>query len=344
MIFVADISANHNGKIEDAKKIMKDLKESSGNNLVIAKFQHWITDNFINAKQFRDLQKQSHQKNWKDSVYQTYKKYELPLLWLPELSDYAKELKIGFAVTCYDIESMDKINPYNDIWKVGSGDINHAELLIKAASYGKPVVIGTGASTIEEVIQAVNIVERINKNIVIMQCNTNYELTDDKLNYSCINVLKSYKTYFPKYDVGLSDHTISYFPAMLATSLGCGWIEKHFKGSIQTDSPDADFSLDIPNWKYLITQIGEAEKILGNTYKQVMPNEIDNRIIQRRCLYATKNLKAGSIIKLSDVIAMRPALPNCITPMVDLVGFKVKKDIEKDNPFTFENIDFKVGK
>jgi sialic acid synthase SpsE len=339
MITIGDISSNHEGSLEKCKQIIQELKDAGGS---IAKIQLWNTDTFINKKEFDNLGKLSHQKNWTKSVYETYKQYQVPLNWLPILEDYCKNVKIGFAVTCYDIDNLETCIKHSCIVKIGSGEITNLEMLVKSAqlSENKPILLATGASTLDEVIQAVNVIEQYNRNIVIMQCITDYTNNPENLKYSCINTLKSYKTYFPDYNLGLSDHSKSCLPVILSRGLGAIWLERHFKGSKENSSPDNAFSLNSNEWKYMMKEIADTEMILGNTFKTIMPNEIEARAIQRRCWYSTKDLIKGHSLKVDDMIAMRPALPpDRFAPTAKLEGKKLKKDVKQFEAFTFSNVE-----
>jgi sialic acid synthase SpsE len=338
MILIADISSNHCGDINKAKQLISEAKECK---VDFVKFQIWDTDEFINGKQFNLLKKIGHQSDWKKSVFETFKDYQIPKDWIQELAEYCKKMEIGFMCTPYNLKFINEIDKYSPIHKIGSGDITYAEMLLEIGKKNKPVLLGTGASNINEVIFATNILQSVNRQIVLMQCNSNYETSEDKINYSCINVLKSYKIYFPDIQLGISDHSKSIYPIALAQSLGAVWCERHFTGSLQTNSPDSKFSMTIMDMKYLIKELNICAKILGNTFKEVTQIETESRIIQRRALYATKDLKTGHTITKDDIIALRPCLDGYLTPLFNLEGMKLKKDIKKDDPFTFQNTELK---
>ena len=327
MIFIADIGSNHDCKLERAKTLIKLAKDSGAG---AVKFQLFRADTLINGEQFRKLQRQAHQKDWKESVYQTYKNYEMPVDWIPVLADECKRNEVLFMCTGYDLSMIDEIDKCVMIHKIGSGDITYAEMLLKVASKGKLALLATGASSLQEVIVAVNIYQSKNPQLGLMQCNTNYtgEINVKNIN---VNVLKLYKTLFPELPIGLSDHTKNNKTVLAAQALGAQWIERHFTDG-KSESPDNDFSLDPFQWKYMITECQEMASILGNTFKEVQTNEYDTNVIQRRAWYPKRDLKAGTVIEPKDIVALRPAIG--INPLMNIAGLKLEKDISKDEPFT----------
>lgn len=337
-MFIGDIGANHDGKLERAKELIKLAKEAG---LTAVKFQLWDTEKFINKKAFSLLKFDSHQSKWKDGVYETYKKYQLPKEWIPELSKYCQENNIEFLCTAYDKESLDLIDPYVKMHKVGSGEINNYPFLIEIAKKNKPLILSTGATFLNEVIIAVNQIIQINPMIILMQCVTNYENKKDNDNFQCINVLKIYKTLFPDFAIGISSHSKNNKDILAGVCLGAKFFEKHFTDT-NSESPDNDFALNPMEWKYLISEVNDMQKILGNTFKEIMPNEQITRIIQRKCLYATKDLDIGHIITENDIIAMRPAMLDGINPDYRfIIGKRINKKLKKDDWLKISDFDIK---
>ena len=207
----------------------------------------------------------------------------------------------------------------------------------------KPVLLGTGASYIAEVIRAVNAVQIHNPMVVLLQCNTNY--TGEKVNekHLNINVLKSYRTYFPHLATGLSDHTKSTKAILAAMALGGEFFEKHFTDG-RSKSPDNDFALSPIEWKFMVDEMKEFGEILGNTFKELGPNELETMILQRRCLVSTRDINAGDKISEGDMVELRPCPPNGILPDKRLiVGQVITKNISKGDYFRGEHFDKTKG-
>jgi N-acetylneuraminate synthase len=325
--FIADIAANHDGSLTKAKELIYMAKESGAN---AAKFQHFKAKTIVSDYGFKSLgSKASHQKSWKKSIYEVYQDAEVPLEWTQELYNTCKDANIDFFTSPYDIDEIDYINQYVPAYKVGSGDITFHDVVIKMANYNKPMLIATGASDISEVIKIMQTVEKINRNIVLMQCNTNYTANDDNFKYIQLNVLKSYALLFPNAILGLSDHTLGHTTVLGAVALGAKVIEKHFTDNNNLDGPDHKFSMNPVTWREMIDRTRELEYALGGSIKKVEDNEKETCILQRRCLRATRDLKSGDIITTDMVEALRPAPKGSILPYEadDILGKLLTNDI-----------------
>ena len=336
--FIADIAANHDGDLEKAKDLIFMAKESGAD---AAKFQHFKAKTIVSDYGFKKLGlKSSHQKNWSKSIYQVYKDAELPLEWNKSLYETCKKAEIDFFTSPYDINDINLINQYTSAFKLGSGDITYHEIVIKMAKYNKPMIIATGASNLDEVINIMQKIEKINQNIVLMQCNTNYTANDENFKYIQLNVLKSYAKLFPNAILGLSDHTLGNTTVLGAIALGAKVIEKHFTSNNNLTGPDHKFSMNPKTWREMIDRSREMEYALGDKIKKVEDNEKETSILQRRCLRASRNLKKGEIISLDMIEALRPAPIGSILPFeVDqIIGKKLINNLVEGDDLGFGDI------
>jgi len=233
---------------------------------------------------------------------------------------------------------MDKYVP---AYKVGSGDITYHQIIEKMAHYGKPILLATGASEINEVVDVMAMVEKINKSIVLMQCNTNYTANDENFKYIQLNVLKSYALMFPNVILGLSDHTLGHTTVLGAVTLGAKVIEKHFTNDNNLEGPDHKFSMNPKSWKEMVEATRELEYALGNSIKKIEENEQETVILQRRCLRASRDLKQGEIIKKDMIEILRPAPKNSLPPYAldKIIGKKLIHDIEAGKDLQCGDID-----
>ena len=336
--FIADIAANHDGDLEKAKDLIYLAKESGAD---AAKFQHFKTKTIVSDYGFKMLGlNSSHQKEWKKSTYEVYKDAEVPLEWNKTLYETCKKVDIDFFTSPYDINEIDSINKYLPAFKVGSGDITYHDIIIKMAEYKKPILIATGASSLDEVDFIMRKVEKINKNIVLMQCNTNYTAKDENFKYIQLNVLKLYAQLFPNAILGLSDHTLGHTTVLGAIALGAKVIEKHFTSDNNLDGPDHKFSMNPGSWREMIDRAREIEYALGEKVKKVEDNEKETCILQRRCLRASRILNKGDIITLDMLEALRPAPIGAILPFeIDLIiGKKLNNSIAHGADLRWEDI------
>jgi sialic acid synthase SpsE len=308
--FIADIAANHDGSLERAKKLIK-LAALNGANA--AKFQHFSAGTIVSDKGFRDLAtKKSHQNKWNKSVFDVYQDATINLDWTEDLVACCKEYGISFFTSPYSIALVDYIDQYVPAYKVGSGDISWLEIIEHISKKGKPYILATGASTLDDVVNAVNAGLVINNKFVLMQCNTNYTASIENLNYVNLNVLKTYEAMYPDMILGLSDHTPGHTTVLGAVALGARVVEKHFTDDTSRNGPDHAFSMDPNSWEKMVLKTRELEAALGAGLKKVEKNEEETYQLQRRSLRLTRNIEAGEKIKVSDIEVLRPAPLDCM--------------------------------
>jgi N-acetylneuraminate synthase len=325
--FIADIAANHDGDIEKAKDLIYMAKESGAD---AAKFQHFKAKSIVSDYGFKNLGgKSSHQKQWTKSVYETYEDAEVPLRWTEELYNTCKKADIDFFTSPYDINDIDYINKFVPAYKVGSGDITYHDIVLKMATFNKPILIATGASEINDVVDIMDKVTKVTDDIVLMQCNTNYTAKNENFKYIQLNVLKTYSLMFPNAILGLSDHTLGHSTVLGAVALGAKVIEKHFTDNNNLDGPDHKFSMNPNTWKEMVERTRELEFALGTGTKKVEENEKETYILQRRCLRLTKDVKVGDIIKNNCIESLRPAPLDSLPPykIETILGKKFNKNM-----------------
>ena len=327
--FIADIAANHDGDIERAKSLIKLAKESGAD---AVKFQHHDVKKYVSDYGFKNLGgKFSHQSKWDKSIFEVYKDAEVPRSWTDELKEYCNQLDVTFFTTPYDLETVDYIDKFVPAFKIGSGDVAWHAMLKKIANTNKPVLFATGASTMQEVINAVNILTSINKNIILMQCNTNYTGKDENFKYINLNVLKTYKTLFPDIILGLSDHTHGGVTVLGSVALGAKVIEKHFTDDTTRKGPDHPFSMDPNSWRKMVDDTRLLESAMGSSLKKVEDNEKETVILQRRAIRLVVTKQEGEVINLEDIQFQRPCPDDAISvnDFNQIIGKKLLRS--KDN-------------
>lgn len=310
--FIADIASNHDGDIGRAKELIWKAKEAGAD---AAKFQHFLAARIVSDHGFRTLGSQmAHQAKWKDSVYRIYERYETPREWTQSLVETAAKAGIHFMTTPYDAAAIDEIDPHLPAYKIGSGDITWTQSLVHVAGKGKPVMLATGASEMDEVIRAVDAILAVNPRLALLQCNTNY--TGSLENFTCVNlnVLRTFAVRWPNMVLGLSDHTPGHATVLGAVALGARIIEKHFTDDTGRDGPDHAFSMDPRTWREMVDRTRELEAALGDGVKRVEANERDSAVVQRRCLRFARAMAAGEVVRPEDIEALRPAPAGSLAP------------------------------
>ena len=213
--------------------------------------------------------------------------------------------------------------------KIGSGEITWLEMVEYIAKKGKPIILATGDSTLSEIDEAVRVIKETgNKDLVLLQCITNYP---SKIESANINVLKTYQNAF---DVitGYSDHSPGPVVALGSVAIGGRVIEKHFTLNKKDAGPDHSHSMDVNEFKVMVDYIRELEAALGSTSKFVVEEESETVFVQRRGLYINKDINSGEIIKKEDIVELRPALG--IPPKYKniIIGKTSSKDLKADSP------------
>jgi N-acetylneuraminate synthase len=334
LYFIADIGANHDGDLERAYKLIELAKEAGAD---AAKFQNFTAKKIVSQYGFENLQNQSpHQKKWKKSVIEVYNDASISQDWTPLLKNKCKEVGIDYFTSPYDAASVDLVNPFVDLYKIGSGDITWHEMLVYIAKKGKPMLIATGASTMEEVRLAINAVKKHTNDIVLMQCNTNYSGDKENYKYTNLNVLNTFKKEYPDIILGLSDHTSGHATVAGAVALGALVIEKHFTDDNDREGPDHKFAMNPKSWREMVDCANEVYYALGDGIKVVEDNEKESQIVQRRSLRATQNLPEGHIITKDDLEALRPIPSDGIAPykINDLIGKKLTSPLNEGEHIT----------
>jgi sialic acid synthase SpsE len=310
--FIADIAANHDGNLERAKMLIRMAKEAGAD---AAKFQNFRAPKIVSDYGFKHMDGQvSHQAGWKKSVFEIYQGASIPFEWTLTLKEECMQAGIDYFSAPYDFEAIDWLDSYVEMYKAGSGEIDWIEALERMASKGKPFFVATGASTIGDVQRAVHAILKINKQLVLMQCNTNYTASPDNYNHLHINVLKTYATMFPDLILGLSDHTHALAPVLAAVTLGACVIERHFTDSNDRVGPDHKFAMNPQGWATMVDETRLLERALGSSDKFITGNEQQTAIIQRRCLRAARDIQAGEIFSREMIDVLRPATPGAIKP------------------------------
>ncbi len=326
---IAEIGSNHDGSLEKAMKLIS-LAKSAGADA--AKFQSFQAHTLTNAITWEN-------QVWKkEPAFEILKNLELPLEWHQALSDHAKKEKIDFLSTPFDLERLKLLNDLDiPFIKIASGDLTNKQLLLEAARLAKPVVISTGAANLEEVRNALKILQEAgSKEIAILQCVSCYPT-----NFSDANILamKTMQEIF-KVPVGYSDHARGYIVPLGAIALGASIIEKHFTDDKTLIGPDHPHSLNADEFKELVKSIRDMEKALGSGIKMPCNDEMEERVMARRALYAAKSIPKGSKITQEDIKIVRHAFSEGIpaTEFDLAIGSTTLSEIKQHELITWDKL------
>jgi N-acetylneuraminate synthase len=325
--FIADIAANHDGDLERAKLLIRLAKEAGAD---AAKFQHFQAPKIVSDYGFNHMNsKVSHQAKWKKSVTQVYAEASVSWDWTPILKEECDKVGIHFFTSPYDYDSIEHVDSYVPAFKAGSGEIDWIEALEHMASKGKPMIIASGAADIADVQRAVHAILKINRQLCLMQCNTNYTASPENFDHIHLNVLKTYAVMFPEVVLGLSDHTHGNATVLGAVALGARMIERHFTDDNDREGPDHKFAMNPEAWAHMVEETRQLERALGSADKFIAGNEQETKIVQRRCLRAARDIKAGEVFTREMIDVLRPATPGAIKPheIPNVIGTRALRDM-----------------
>jgi sialic acid synthase SpsE len=308
--FIADIAANHDGDLKRAVELIRLAKLAGAD---AAKFQNFRAPKIVSDYGFKNLgERLSHQAAWKKSVFEVYEDAAIPFEWTPTLKEACEEFDIHYFSSPYDHEAIEMLDPYVPAYKAGSSLISWPQAIVRMAEFGKPVLIATGDSDLEDVKRTMEMVSKVNKQLVLMQCNTNYTAAETNYDHLHLNVLKTYAQLWPDVILGLSDHTQSAAPVVGAVALGARVIERHFTDSNDREGPDHKFALNPENWAHMVAEVRILERALGSSEKFVAENEKDTYIVQRHCLRVARDVKKGETFTEDMLEVLRPATPGAL--------------------------------
>jgi sialic acid synthase SpsE len=336
--FIADIAANHDGDLGRAKELIHLCAEAGAQ---AAKFQNFVASKIVSRRGFEDLGgKLSHQSKWKKSVYEVYEDASIAQDWTPILKETCDKAGVEYFTSPYDFQSVDHVDPYVRVYKIGSGDITWPEMIEYIARKGKPVLLATGASSAEDVDRAMAVLGRHCDQVCLMQCNTNYTGSAENFRHVNLNVLRGFAKKYPNAVLGLSDHTTGHATVLGAVALGARVVEKHFTDDNARTGPDHAFAMNPKTWRDMVDRTRELELALGDGVKRIEANEQSSVMVQRRCLRAARDLPTGHTLRAEDLEALRPIPQDGIEPyrLSDLVGKTLVRALDKGAHITLEHV------
>lgn len=336
--FIADVGANHDGSLERALRLIELAKEAGAD---AAKFQNFQASKIVSKYGFDNMKsKLSHQAGWKKSVYEIYEDASISMDWTPRLKEKCDEVGIEYFTSPYDFESVDHVDPFVNVYKIGSGDITWLEIIKHIGSKGKPVLIASGASDMDDVDRAMAVLRQGKGDICLMQCNTNYTVDPDKYRFVNLNVLKTFQEKYPDVLLGLSDHTLGHATVVGAVPLGARLFEKHFTDDNDREGPDHKFAMNPKTWRLMVDTANEVYEALGDGVKRIEENEKQSLVVQRRSLRAVADIAAGTVLTAEHLEALRPIPADGLAPyeLPGLIGKRVTRALAKGEHITRQHL------
>lgn len=332
VFIIAEAGVNHNGDISIAHKLI-DAAASAGADAV--KFQTFITEENISP----DTPLAGHHISnvgLNISHFNLIKKLELPLDSFQELKEHCEEKGIIFISTPYDIVAANTlIKIKTEIIKVASSEMMNYPLLDVIGKSHIPVIVSTGMSCWDEIVDAVNFLGFYHSNICILKCTSNYPASPEGINLR--GILKLRKA-FPRYQVGFSDHSEGCEISLAALGFGVSIIERHFTLDKNSWGPDHRASLEPVEFKRFVEAVRKAEKALGSKDWEMQQEELSQRKTMQKGVYAKREIKKGSCVTADDVKFLRPT--GKMTPKKFFLCYKNKiiySDVKPNTELTPEH-------
>ena len=317
---IAELSANHNGKLETALKIIEEAKKAGAD---AVKLQTYTADTITldsDAEEF-----QIHGGLWDGkNLYQLYKEAQMPWEWHATLFEHARKLGITIFSSPFDNTAVDLLESLNaPAYKIASFEAVDLPLIKYVASTGKPMIISTGMADAEEIQEAIDAAHEGGcKELAILHCVSGYPAPAEDYN------LRTIPDMMNRFGLvtGLSDHTLDNTTAIASVVMGASVIEKHFTLDRSGGGPDDSFSLEPAELAALCRDSKTAWASLGQVDYGRKSSEQGN-VKFRRSLYFVKDLKAGDVITADAVRSVRPGFGLPPKYLHEIIGQRVKKDI-----------------
>lgn len=321
---IAEIGVNHGGNMDLARRMIDAAKQAGAD---AVKFQTYNTDTLATRETPKVLyQERSGAEG--ETHFEMLRQLEFKREDHFPIKTYCETQGIDFMSTPYDVESAVFLNQLNvAVFKTASADIVDLPLQTYLAKTGKPVIVSTGMSTLGEIDTVVNLYRATgNTNLALLHCVSNYPCSIESLN---LNVIPTMQSAFHTL-VGYSDHSKGALAAVVSVSLGAKIIEKHLTLDKGLPGPDHAASDTPEEFQEMVSAVRNAEKMLGEFYKEVQEEEKQMARISRKSIVTARDLRAGEKITREDLAVKRPGVGLLSSSIPDVVGKVLRHDVQRD--------------
>jgi len=328
---IAEMSANHNGDMDAALKIIEEAKRAGAD---AVKIQTYTADSITLKSNLPDFQISDGL--WAGrTLYELYEWAHTPWAWHKPLFEHARKHDITIFSSPFDNTAVDLLEDLNaPAYKIASFEAVDLALIKYVANTGKPIIISTGMTNAEEIGEAIEAAREGGcKELAILHCVSGYPASPEDYN---LRTIKDMRERFGLV-TGLSDHTLDNTTAIASVVMGSSIIEKHFTLDRNGGGPDDSFSMEPSDLTALCRDAKTAWSALGKVDYGMKSSEQAN-IKFRRSLYFVKALKAGDVITANAVRSVRPGYGIAPKFVEHIVGKKVVRNIEKNSPVFFDDL------
>lgn len=330
---IAEMSGNHNQSIEKALKIIEVAAEKGAHAI---KLQTYTADTLTINQQGGLFDIKEETSLWKNrNLYDLYQEAHTPWEWHEQLFKCAKDNGIICFSTPFDDTAVDFLEKLDTpAHKIASFENTHHPLLKKVAATGKPVIMSTGACTLAELSESVQVLRDSGcKDLVLLKCTSNYPASPENSNVRTIPHMRK----LFNCEIGLSDHTLGIGVPVASVALGATVIEKHFCLSRAEGGIDSAFSLEPEELKALVTETERAWQSLGMVQYGIQETERKS-LCFKRSIYVVKDIKAGELFSETNIRVIRPGDGLHSRYFNQLIGRTASKSIKTGTPLNWELI------
>ncbi|RAU16828.1 pseudaminic acid synthase [Nitrincola tibetensis] len=328
---IAELSANHNGKLETALKIIEEAKKAGAD---AVKLQTYTADTITLNCDSEEFQIRGGLWDGK-TLYQLYQEAHMPWEWHKPLFEYANTLGITIFSSPFDTTAVDLLEDLNaPAYKIASFEAVDLPLIEYVARTGKPMIISTGMADEREIQEAIDAAKGAGcKELAILHCVSGYPAPAEDYN------LRTIPDMIQRFGLvtGLSDHTLDNTTAITSVALGASIIEKHFTLDRNGGGPDDSFSLEPKELAELCRNSKTAWQALGKIDYGRKSSELGN-VKFRRSLYFVKDMKAGDVITEDCIRSVRPGYGELPREYHQIIGMRASCDISANTPVKKENL------
>lgn len=329
---IAEAGSNHDGDIDVAKELI-DVASEAGADAV--KFQTFRADRlYVEDSGYVDYLDDDRR------IYDLIESIEMPYEWIPTLHEYCRERDLLFLSTPFDRRSVEELDRYIPAYKVASYTMSHHPFLEYLARKDKPIIMSTGAHTLGEIGESVDVLKRAGvDHLALLQCVAAYPTPLESINVRVVETLaEEFGTL-----TGLSDHTLDPVSApVTAVALGASILEKHFTLDKSRDGPDHQFALEPHELDEMVTAIRNTEQALGTGDKTVLDIERELHRYARRAIHARRDISRGELLTEENVAVLRPGeRERGLDPKFydEVLGRTAARDISKDEGIDWNDVD-----
>lgn len=332
---IAEIGVNHEGSIETAKRLIELAAEGGAN---AAKFQSYKADTLAsrNSPAYWDTSKEPTQ-----SQHELFKKYDaFNATDYEALAVHAEKCAIDFLSTPFDDSAVEYLIPLVSCFKIASADITNTPLLRRVGQTGKPVILSTGASTVDEIDTAIRLLESVgSKDVVLLHCILNYPTENWNAHLRMITGLKNR---YPDRLIGYSDHTVpepSMTSMLTAWLLGAVVLEKHFTNDKTLPGNDHYHAMDVDDLKNFVCRVETVSELLGEaTNKSPIKSEDVARLNARRSIVIARDVSSGHKLEYSDLTYKRPGTGVSPLHWDDVIGRSTSRALNEDHVLQWDDL------